>query len=181
MIRKWLSALRTGRIGQLYKPGQHSLEENVVYRLGHDGHCLVIVQAGIADREIEATQNCTAELRLYIDGPIIFLLFNFGPGQWNDAPFSWHTMPRSSRLYPEQVADTATLAVTLVEATSGIVRAAREIAMTHDFAGKLNTAITAQANGSFNGLSYAKHLNLVYNQYTAGDMAEMASVHMVLK
>ncbi|MGL5511658.1 MAG: hypothetical protein ACRDBM_00260, partial [Sporomusa sp.] len=147
----------------MYKPGQHSLEENVIYRFDNDGHCLVIVQARIADQEIEATQNCTAELRLYIDGPIIFLLFKFGTGRWNDAPYSWHTMPRSSRLYPEQVADTATLAVMLVEATNGIVRAAREIAMTPDFAGKLNTAITAQANGSFNGLSYAKHLNILYN------------------
>ncbi|HWR44801.1 hypothetical protein [Sporomusa sp.] len=171
--------VRTGQVGQLYESGQDKLEEKIMYRLDSDGHGLVIVKAGIINQEVENIQYGAAELSIYIDGPIIFLLFKFGTDSWNDAPFSWHTVPRGIRVYPEEVADTATLKVTLVDAGDGIVRGVREVAMTPEFAGKLNEVITIQANGSFNGLSYAKHLNIVYNQYTAEDMADMASVHMI--
>ncbi|HWR09285.1 hypothetical protein [Sporomusa sp.] len=171
--------MRTGQVGQLYESGQNKLEEKINYRLDSDGHGLVIVKAGIINQEIENIQNGAAELSLYIDGPIIFLLFKFGNESWNDAPYSWHTVPRGIRVYPEEAADTATLKVTLVDAADGIVRAMREVALTPEFVGQLNAAITSQANGSFNGLSYAKHLNIVYNQYTAEEMADMASVQMV--
>lgn len=171
--------MRAGKIGELYESGQHKLEEKIMYRLDSEGHRLLIVKAGIINREIENIQKGTAIFSMYIDGPVIFLLFRFGTESWNDAPFSWHTVPRGIRVYPEEAADSSVLQVTLVNADNGIVQAVRKIAMTSEFANKLNLAITAQANGSFNGLSYAKHLNMVYNQYTAEEMADMAGVHMV--
>ncbi|WP_425059151.1 hypothetical protein SCACP_38170 [Sporomusa carbonis] len=171
--------MQTGKIGQPYQVGEDKLEERIIYRLDNDGHNLLISKAGITPEEVETIQNGTAEFRIYIDGPIIFFLFKFGRDSWNDAPYSWHTVPRNARGYPEQAADAATLKINVVDAADGIVRGVRQVAFTSEFAGKLNAAITAQANGSFNGLSYAKHLNMVYNQYTAEDMAELADVRMV--
>ncbi len=171
--------MRAGNVGELYESGQNKLEEKIMYHLDSEGHRLLIAKAGINNQEIENIQNGTATLSIYIDGPVIFLLFRFGTDSWNDAPFSWHTVPRGIRVYPEEAADSGILKVTLVNADNGIVQAVREIAMVPDFANKLNLSITAQANASFNGLSYAKHLNMVYNQYTAEEMADMAGVHMV--
>lgn len=171
--------MQTGQVGQSYESGQDKLEEKVIYRLDKDGHCLAIIKAGITDQEAENIQNGRAELGVYVDGPIIFLLFKFGTGKWNDAPYSWHTVPREFRVYPEQADDNSMLKVTLVDAADGLVRAVRKVVLTSEFAGKLNEVITTQANGSFNGLSYAKHINLVYNQYAAEDMAELAEQCMV--
>ncbi|HML33582.1 MULTISPECIES: hypothetical protein [Sporomusa] len=171
--------MQTGQVGQLYEYGQDKLEEKIVYRLDRDGHGLVIIEAGIAAREVESIAYGSVELGLYIDGPIIFLLFKFGTSSWNDAPYSWHTVPRDLRAYPVEVADADILKVTLVDAEDGLIRAVRKVALAPAFADALNAAITVQANGSFNGLSYAKHINSVYNQYTAEDMADLAAMHMV--
>lgn len=171
--------MRAGNVGELYESGQNTLEEKIMYRLDSEGHRLLIAKAGINNQEIENVQKGTAALSIYIDGPAIFLLFKFGTDSWNDAPFSWHTVPRGIRVYPEEAPDSGILKVTLVNADNGIVQAVREIVMVPDFANKLNLSITDQANASFNGLSYAKHLNMVYNQYTAEEMADMAGVHMV--
>lgn len=171
--------MQTGQVGQLYEAGQDKLEEKIVYRLDKDGHGLVIIKAGIAAREVENIEHGSVKLGLYIDGPIIFLLFKFGTSSWNDAPYSWHTVPRDLRAYPVEVTDAGILTVTLVDAEDGLVRAVRKVALTPEFADTLNEAITIQANGSFNGLSYAKHINSVYNQYTTEDMVDLVTAHMV--
>lgn len=170
--------MKSGQVGQPYQPGQDQLEEKLIYRLDNDGHGLVIVKTGISTQEIENIQKGAVELGIYIDGPIIFFLFKFGIASWNDAPFSWHTVPRGIRVYPEEAEDSTTLRVTLVEAVNGIVLAERQVALTPEFADKLNAAIKVQANSSFNGLSYGKHLNVVYNQYTAEDMVDIADARM---
>lgn len=171
--------MHIGQVGQPYECGEDKLEEKVLYRLDKDGHCLVIVKAGITVQEIENIDHGIAELGIYIDGPILFLLFRFGKGSWNDAPYSWHTVPREFRMFPAEAADSNRPRISLVEAGAGIVRAVREVVFTAEFAEALNTAITVQANGGFNGLSYAKHINIVYNQYIAEDMVELAGIHMV--
>ena len=84
----------TGEEGKKYATGSDKLEEKVIYRLDSDGHALLIVKEGIPKSEVENLQNGTVELGLYVDGPIIFLLFRFGSEEWNDAPYSWHTVPR---------------------------------------------------------------------------------------
>lgn len=170
--------MQPGQVGQLYESNQDKIEEKINYRFDKAGHCLVIVKAGITAKDVETIENGSVELGLYVDGPIIFLLFKFGTSNWNDAPYSWHTIPREFRVYPVEAQDTATLKVTLVDAVDGLVRAVRTVALTPDFADKLNEMITIQAKGSFNGLSYAKHINIVYNQYTSDDMASMAIAHM---
>ena len=170
--------MQIGQVGQELLPGQAALEEKILYRLDCDGHGLLIVKERVCNQDVDNIQNAGVELGIYIDGPIIFLLFKFGKGPWNDAPYSWHTVPRESRVYPEEAADAGTLRIALAETGAGIIRAVRNIAFTQEFADKLNTAITVQANGSFNGLSYAKHINMVYNQYTSEDMIEMAAAHM---
>lgn len=170
--------MQIGQVGQPYIPGQVKLEEQIRYRLDNEGHGLLIVKAGISGQEIENIQSGAVELGIYIDGPIIFLLFKFGSSKWNDAPYSWHTVPAGIRVYPQEALDTGTLKVMLVDAADGLVKAVREVVLTSQFADKLNEVITVQANCSFNGLSYAKHINMVYNQYTAEDMREMACVYM---
>ena len=147
--------------------------------MDNEGHSLLIVKAGITCQEIEEFERGTAQFGVYIDGPIIFFLFKFGTGKWNDAPYSWHTVPAGIRVYPEEAQETGKLTVILVEATDGLVKAMREIPLAPEFADALNGAITLQANCSFNGLSYAKHINLVYNQYDAEDMAAMTIAQMI--
>lgn len=170
--------MQTGQVGQPYIPGQGKLEEKIRYRLDNEGHSLLIVKTKITDQEIEDVESGAAQLGIYVDGPIIFLLFKFGTSKWNDAPYSWHTVPSGIRVYPQEALEVSTLKVVLVDATGGLVKAVREIPLTAEFAGQLNEYITIQANGSFNGLSYAKHINMVYNQYTAEEMREMATTYM---
>jgi hypothetical protein len=170
--------VQTDQVGQPYIPGQGKLEEKIRYRLDNEGHSLLIVKTKITDQEIEDIKSGAVELGVYIDGPIIFLLFKFGTSKWNDAPYSWHTVPSGIRVYPQEALKDNTLMVVLVEATDGLVKAVREIPLTAEFASQLNEYITIQANGSFNGLSYAKHINMVYNQSTAEEMREMATSYM---
>lgn len=173
--------MQIGQVGQELQFGQAVREEKILYRLDCDGHGLLIVKEGVTNQNADNIQNASVELGTYIDGPIIFLLFKFGNEPWNDAPYSWHTVPRESQVYPEEAANAGALKVGLVESDDGVIKAIRNIAFTQEFADKLNTAITVQANGSFNGLSYAKHINTVYNQYTSEDMIEMAVARMKIE
>ncbi|HEY3426257.1 MAG TPA: hypothetical protein VGL27_15785 [Negativicutes bacterium] len=164
-------------IGNLYQAGKTQLSEEVSYRYDSAGHVLVLVLSALTAEQIQDSKKGTVELAMYEDGPVIFLLSKFGDnGKWNDAPYSWHLMSRSQQVLPDDLAEGAgaKMKVILVNADNGMVEVIRTVIMGHDFVEQLHAAIHKQASGRFNGQSYAKHLNGIWNQYTPEEMVEMA-------
>ncbi len=164
-------------IGQLYEPGKTSWQEEMIYSFDVCGHSLLLVLPELDETKLEIIRSGEAEFAFYEDGPAIFFLFRFGKViSWTDAVYSWHLVQRELRGVPdESTVGGAALKVLIVDAGTGILQAVREIKMDAEFTRLLHAAIIKQADGSFNGQSYAKYINGVWNQYTAEDMLEMAN------
>ena len=161
------------QVGCLYLPESAEITPEMIYRYSQRGHRLLLVEENVSDARAKDVQNGVLELGFYEDGPVLFLLFRFGEGEWNETPFSWHLTPRNQRAYPGEASDNE-LKIILVNAPDGVIRAVRSIPLDSEFGRQFQAAIGQQAAGSFNGQSYAKHLNSVWNQLSVEDMVRNA-------
>lgn len=173
----------TMEIGQLYQPEKTSWQEEMTYCFDLRGHTLLLALSGLNETKSKDILTGDAEFAFYEDGPAIFFLFRFGKTiPWTDTAYSWHLVQRDLRGVPEESqAGGATLKVMLVNADTGILQAVREIIMDGEFTQLLHAAIIKQADGSFNGQSYAKYINGIWNQYTSEDMVEIANARFRAK
>ncbi|BBB91182.1 MAG TPA: hypothetical protein PKA28_11500 [Methylomusa anaerophila] len=163
-------------VGEPFMEGKSRLEPIVTYRFDTGGHTLAIIQEGLTEQEIELVNSGKAELALYVDLPVLFLLYRFGGDSccWLETPFSWHMTEGDKRAYPDESTPEALLNIVLVEAATGIVKVVRRIKLNSLFTAKLHETILAQSKTSFNGQSFAKHLNTVYNEMDVEEMVHAA-------
>lgn len=110
-------------------PYPSRLPESVQYNYRAGQHELLMVLGGLSGREVQDIRRGTCEFALYVEGPVIDLLYRFGQAiPWSDAPYSWHLAPVRERTLPElepTLETRAVLSVVLVEARTDIVRALR--------------------------------------------------------
>ncbi|HWR38790.1 MAG TPA: hypothetical protein VN611_04780 [Patescibacteria group bacterium] len=161
------------QVGTRYGTEPGSLPTESVYRFDQRGHRLILMEEKPAADRLREVESGAVELGFYEDGPVIFFLFRFGESKWKETPFSWHLTPRKQQAHPDEVADDQ-VRILLVDSTDGLIRVVRMLLPSEDFCRRLRQALTKQATGSFNGQSYAKHLNSVWNQLSVEDMVENA-------
>ena len=170
--------METEQIGQLYLPDKTQLLPEVSYRYDQQGYRLLIVEETVSAERMKLIGSGVAEFAFYEDGPVIFFLYCFGDQRWDEAPFSWYLTPRAQRVQPNVEQEPEDMRIILVDATDGLIKMVRRISLVNEFGHCLQQAVAGQAAGNFNGQSYAKHLNGVWNQMSVEDMLENADTRL---
>jgi len=158
------------KVGALYRPGRRSFPERGQYMLRDDGHELALFFASPSGREVDIVSRGEAELGVLVRGSVIFFLYRFGSAgeiDWSDAPFSIHRVPKEERVDAPAVVsgERGRLAVVLIDASSGLVRALRRISLSAVFTAELHAAIRAQAAAPYDPSVYSADLSAAYDRF----------------
>lgn len=155
-------------VGERY-PGALPPQEGVLYEHSSAGHIVLSALEAPTAIEERAYKSGPCEFALVVDGSAILLLSRFGPLPWADAPYSWHLVPADRRDLPSADLDAekrATIAITLVDLHSRLVRALRLVSVSPDFTRALHGAIRAQAAQSWSEAAYDADLARVFSSPT---------------
>lgn len=158
------------KVGELYHQDRTVWEERTEYNFREGGHELRIFMAHLTAREIADVRFNEAEFGLFVQGDILLFLYRFGRSiPWGDAPYSWHLVPPEGRTLPEpahMAEPHLLLTVFLVEATTGILKAIRQLTFSPAFGAALSLAILEQSQRPWpGGRGYDMQLGAVYTRY----------------
>ena len=167
-------------VGRPYIPGRTAYPEATQYTYDAGGHELLLILSRPSAREVSAIRSAEAEFALVVDGDLIVFLYRFGDGlPWSDQPYSWHLVPPERRRLPPSSEEIglspsaeprALLAVILVDADTGIVRALRQITLSPALTTALHLAIRDQAARPWPGqAAYDLQLARLYARYPTTD------------
>ncbi|HVZ35575.1 MAG TPA: hypothetical protein VG963_24285, partial [Polyangiaceae bacterium] len=141
--------MSTVRVGDLYSPGRQQWPQRAEYTYDKTGHRLTLFLEDPSPQEVEAVERGWARFDVQAGKLILVFRFVFGSwSDWSDAPYEWHRVPADQRDVPSgdlERTKSALLTTVLVDAGSGIVRAASELPLPPALTTKLHAAIRAQA------------------------------------
>lgn len=156
------------RVGSPYSPTRTHWPEAVEYNYRSGGHELRMFLPSPGDGEVEAVRHGAASFALYIEHPVLLLLYRFADTiEWSDAPYSWWMVAAEMRGTPPVLAKTerVVLSITLVDADTGIIRALRALSWSAGFSAQMHRAIRQQAEGSFDQGRFDQTLERIYQRY----------------
>lgn len=170
----------TYAVGQPYLPDGRLPEPRVEYNYRSGQHQILMVLSDLRAREVRDIRQGVAEFALYVEPPLIMLLYRFGDAlPWSDAPFSIHRVPAEERRIPEPT-DFAEphdlLQIDLVDADSGIVRGLRAVTFSPAFTARLRLAIIEQAAQPYTEADYDAALADLYRRYPTSETLLAAAV-----
>lgn len=159
-------------VGKLYNPNRTSWPEVTQYNYIQGEHHLQLFLRQPDQSEIQAIKAGAAEFALVVEQGIIFLLYQFSPMPWSDAPYTWHMVPAEQRTLPADVpaGQGALLTTMLIDAGTGIIQAIRAIGLGTDFSNTLHAAIREQAARPFDQARYDDQLNRTYARYATTEL-----------
>lgn len=168
------------QVGALYNPRRTSYPETGQFNFRSGQHELVLFYRSPTAKEVAEVRSAPFSIGLFVDLPSIVLLYRLGKSPWSDAPYSWHLVPEAERTLPA-VADSAEtralLLVFLVDASTGILRAMRQVTMSPAFTHALHDAIHHQASLPWSSGEYDRHLQGLYRRFpSSADMVPKALV-----
>jgi hypothetical protein len=97
---------------------------------------------------VEAVGNGRSEFALIVESPVLVLAYRFDRAiPWSDVPYYWHLRPVEDREIPlaNPSGNRALLWISLVDSTTGVIRAQRGVTLSPDFTSALFNAIRSQA------------------------------------
>lgn len=157
------------RVGERHHPDKGAWAEITEYNHRGGAHDLVLRVRRPTDAEVAAVARGPADFGVLDpgDGDLLFVLYRFGAAVgWSDVPFSPHLLPAAERTPPpdpEPGADRALLAVVLVDAADGIVRALRAVALPPDVTAALHAGIVRLLSRPWPGrAAYDRDLRAFY-------------------
>lgn len=150
-----VSPVYTLSVGELYLPGTTSWPEAVEYNYFSNTHELRFFLKNPTRYVTEVIRKMPVQLGLYTQDDIILLVYRFTDYKKHlipvngYSPFSIHLVPDNMRTLPVIRADAEqeeVLRIHLVDADTGILKAARTVTLSHEFSSALCSAIIDQAN-----------------------------------
>lgn len=164
-------------IGQPYPSFSHVGSEGCHYSYESSGHWLHYLYSNPSSEEISSLQSGEANFGLYIRGPVLFLLHQFGRMAWNDASYSWWLLSEECRRIPP-LADYlhAFLKVVMVDTETGVIKALRALTFSAQFTHCLHKAIVDQIRNPWSKESYEKTILSIYSKYSTMDLVERAEI-----
>jgi len=164
-------------IGQPYDPSVKSWPEGCHYNYDVAGHSLHYFYDKPTSLEVSSIQAGQAQFGLYIHGPVIFLLHQFGDMPWNYAPYNWWRVSQESREIPE-VSDEihALLKVIMVDTDTCLIAALRALTFSAPFTRRLHEAIMSQSERPQGQALHDEIIYDVYARYTTEDLVTMAEI-----
>lgn len=175
------------KVGELYNAGHTTWPECAQFSCSGGGWELVLFLATPSGSEIGAARTGRAEFALLVRGPVLFFLYRFGaPGSgipWSDAPTTIHLIAESDRKLPPAPTtpeQRAVLQLMLVDAATGILRALRQLSLSHEMTEALYGATIAQAAQPWDQAGYERTVQAAYTEFpNSVEMATAAPVRCV--
>jgi len=156
-------------VGRPYVAGITQWPQTGEYNYIGGEHQLRLFWDSPTAQEVREVRRGVAQFAFVHQNQVIFFLYRFGMMPWADAPFSIHLVPASYRqLPPPSIGPDARalLRIILVDASTGIVKAARLMTFSPDFSGALEAAIRKQAEAPWPGdADYDIQIQAVYRRY----------------
>lgn len=164
-------------VGQPYDPAISQWPEGCHYNFDDSGHWLHYLFRNPSEAERRSIQAGQAQFGLYVNGPIIFLLHQFGEMPWNDASYSWWRVSEESRQIPEVSGEIhALLKVVMVDTDTGLVAAMRALTFSAPFTKRLHEAIRYQSEQPRGQALHDEIIQDVYARYPTEDLVGMAEI-----
>jgi len=144
----------------LYKEGMH-------YNWDKTGNVLQLFLSNPSPREINAIRTGNVSFNLVTYPECLFLLVQFEGMPWWDAPYSWWIVPENQRIQPPELKknESLPLAIILIDAYIGIVKARREITLPKSFSKALIKAVKEQIQNPVDSDQYNRRIDDVYSTY----------------
>lgn len=159
--------------GEPYLPGTTNWPEAVEYNYFSNSHELRFFLKNPSRYVTEVIAKMPVQLGLFVQGDIILLVYSFTDYKKHlipvhgYSPFSIHLVPDNLRTLPESTADAEyedLLRVHLVDAATGILKAARTVTFSAEFTAALRAAIIEQAGIPLTG-EYNDRLRAIDGMY----------------
>ena len=165
------------RIGDKLDPERSLWAEGPHYNYPGQ-HVLHLFYARPNRAEVLSVQTLPCRFALYVDAPILLLLYQFGTMPWGDAPFHWSRMSEPPELPSVEQGQHAVLNTLLIDTTQGgQICALRMCTLSPTFTLNLHHAMRAQAlAGPPNPDLAIRQLQRVYSRYTTERLAERCTV-----
>jgi|SRR6266545_5764288 len=170
-------------VGKPFWPGQKTWPENgAQYELRDAQHVLTLIAQHPTSEQIESVSAGEARFAFGVERGVIFFYSTFAPAcGWSDAPFSIHLVEGPGRTLPDSdipVGKGALLTVFLVDSSSGVLKAIRQVALTNGFTRELHLAILEQAKAPFDPREHFAKCRKIQSSYTVKELVRRAVASM---
>lgn len=164
-------------VGSPYPHNVEHLPQGSHYNYDSSGHWLHYLFDSPTKAEIDSIQKGPAQFGLFVMGPVIFLVHQFGDMPWNDAPYSWWMVPVEYRNIPTiSNGEHAFLRVVLVDTRTGIVEAIRALTFSAQFTQKLHQEIVWQSHSPWEQRTHDLVIKVIYQNLSSADLARESSI-----
>lgn len=159
------------QVGSLYNPNRTTWPEAGEYNYRENTHELRMFFTKLTSQDIAAVRSGPARFGLFIEGEIIFFLYEFGSAfPLSDAPYTIHMVPQEDRTLPPlpntlEGGQGVALNILLMHSETGRIAAVRLIGLGHELSVALLDAIHKQAEMPFSQATYDRHLAKIYERY----------------
>lgn len=166
-------------VGQLYHRNRTQWPHTAEYNYRATQHELVLFMSDLTEDKINDIRLGASEFGILVEGNVIIFLYRFPRSiPWSVATCSWHLVSKSERSIPKLDQDNkpARLAIILVDADTGVIKALLEVWLGKEFTRSLHKALRDQAARPWRGAaSYEIELRAAYRKYrNAALMRELA-------
>jgi hypothetical protein len=148
-------------VGKPYDPSRPWWPEGADYNFRSCQHELRLFVARPTPKEVAAVEEGPVEIGMFVEPEGLSVVTRFGPSLSFDCSYQWHRVDPAERVPPPPPEETspelrALLAIILVDASTGLVRALRAVSYSPEFTRALHRAIADQAAAPFNAKAHER-------------------------
>ena len=148
-------------VGKPYDASRPRWPEGADYNWRAGQHELMLFVARPTPEEVDAVQSGPVEFGMSVEPEGLFVVTRFGRTLAFDSSYQWHRVDPAERVPPPPHEETspalrAVLAILLVDASTGVVRALRAVSYSPEFTRALHRAIADQAAAPFDALAHER-------------------------
>lgn len=173
------------RVGKLYFPGKHRWVDGTDFNYRSGCLELRMFFSNLTPQDIREIRSGPCSFHLAVVNDTLFILFQFGKAcPLSDNSYSWHMVAEDERTIPPMLSsdERATITIILVSSEDGIIRAIRQIALSHDFSVALYQAIREQIDKPFDRQEHDRNIAATYAQYpTPQSLLRKATATCIIK
>lgn len=155
------------QVGEVYSPDHTSYPEATQYCYRDGAHDLVLFWASPTPAEVGGFCTRPVEFGLYVQQPVLFLLYRIADVcEWSDVAYNVRQLRPEEQMVPAEPAGScAQVQMTLVDASTGIIKARRVVGMGPAMTQAMRHALAEQMRLPFSRFDYEALVQQSYARY----------------